>query len=56
MRSQGRLRAGDQPWIKWSLIGFALLLVVLLLVVPLVMIFSQAFSAGAATFWDNLTD
>ena len=56
MKSQGRLRIGDQPWIKWSLIGFALLLVLVLLVVPLVMIFSQAFSAGAGTFWDNLTD
>ncbi len=55
-RSKSTLRIGDQFWVKWSLITLALTVTVLLLVVPLVLIFDQAFSGGAQTFWDNLTD
>jgi sulfate/thiosulfate transport system permease protein len=56
MRKQGTLRIGDQPWVKWTLVGLALLVTVLLLVVPLVVIFSQALAGGLGTFWANLTD
>ena len=55
-RSKSTLRIGDQFWVKWSLITLALTVTVLLLVIPLVLIFDQAFSGGAQTFWDNLTD
>ncbi|MFO7706136.1 MAG: sulfate/thiosulfate ABC transporter permease CysW [Halopseudomonas sp.] len=55
-RSKSTLRIGDQPWVKWGLITLALTVTTLLLVIPLVLIFVQAFSDGAQTFWDNLTD
>lgn len=56
MHKQARLRIADQAWVKWSLVSLALLVVALVLVVPLAIIFVQAFSAGAETFWANLTD
>lgn len=56
MRTASHLRVGDQPWVKWSLISLALTLVGLLLVVPLVAIFAQAFSGGLQTYVANLTD
>jgi sulfate transport system permease protein len=55
-RAKSRLRIGDQPWVKWSLIALALTITTLLLVIPLALIFVEAFSEGAQTFWDNLTD
>jgi sulfate transport system permease protein len=55
-RAKSTLRIGDQPWVKWSLITLALTITTLLLVIPLVLIFVEAFSEGAQTFWDNLTD
>lgn len=55
-RAKSTLRIGDQPWVKWSLITLALTITTLLLVIPLVLIFVEAFSDGAQTFWDNLTD
>lgn len=55
-RSKSTLRIGDQPWVKWGLITLALSVTILLLVIPLVLIFVEAFSEGAQTFWDNLTD
>ncbi|MFN3581709.1 MAG: sulfate/thiosulfate ABC transporter permease CysW [Pseudomonas sp.] len=54
--SKATLRIGDQPWVKWGLISLALTVTILLLVIPLVLIFVQAFSGGAQTFWDNLTN
>lgn len=50
------MRAGDQPWMKATLIGAALTLTVLMLVMPLVIIFTQAFSGGLQTYLGNLTD
>mgnify|MGYP003633512805 CR=1 FL=1 len=55
-RAKSSLRIGDQPWVKWSLIALALTITTLLLVMPLVLIFVEAFSEGAQMFWDNLTD
>jgi sulfate transport system permease protein len=55
-RAKSTLRIGDQPWVKWSLITLALTITTLLLVMPLVLIFVEAFSEGTQTFWDNLTD
>jgi sulfate transport system permease protein len=49
-------RVGDHPWIKWSLISLALFIVFIMLVVPLISIFQQAFSAGAKTYLQNLSD
>src|SRR5690554_6279641 len=56
MRRAQHNRIGDQPWVKWSLVGLTLTLAILLLLVPLVMIFAQAFSAGVAGYIENLSD
>jgi len=56
MRKAHNNRIGDQPWIKWLLIGVTLMLTALLLVVPLVLIFVQAFSAGISGYLENLND
>lgn len=56
MRKAHNNRIGDQPWIKWLLIGVTLILTALLLLVPLVLIFVQAFSAGISGYLENLND
>lgn len=56
MRVASTNRIGDRPWIKWSLITLALVLTIGLLVVPLVVIFSQALAAGWDTLAANLGD
>lgn len=56
MQRKATLRIGDQPWVKWSLVGLAVSLTLLLLVVPLVVIFAQAFAGGVDTYWRNLSD
>lgn len=49
-------RVGDQPWVRRTLIGTALLLALFMLVIPVVVIFAQALSAGWSTFAGNVTD
>lgn len=49
-------RIGEQPIVKWSLIALALFLVAILLVIPLLSIFQQAFSSGIATYFNNLSE
>ncbi|MBE0485644.1 sulfate ABC transporter permease subunit CysW [Marinobacter sp.] len=49
-------RVGDQPWVRRSLIGIAVLLAMVMLVIPVVVIFAQALSAGWSTFAGNVTD
>jgi len=44
----------DPAWVRWSLTGLALAVVGVLIVVPVVNIFVQAFSEGAAAYWHNL--
>ncbi len=56
MHERKTMRAGDEPWVKWSLIFLAVLVTALMLVIPLVIIFMEAFSAGGANYWENLTD
>lgn len=56
MRNSAHLRIGDQPWVKWGLITLALTLVFLLLVMPLVAIFVQAFAGGWQGYISNLLD
>ncbi|SER31764.1 sulfate ABC transporter permease subunit CysW [Halopseudomonas bauzanensis] len=56
MHERKAMRAGDQPWVKWSLIALAFAVTMLMLVIPLVIIFKQAFAAGGANYWANLTD
>ena len=56
MHQRKTMRAGDQSWVNWSLIGLAMLVTLLMLVIPLIVIFTQAFAAGGANYWANLTD
>ncbi|ODC03276.1 sulfate ABC transporter permease subunit CysW [Terasakiispira papahanaumokuakeensis] len=49
-------RVGDHPLVKWTLIIVTLLLTSILLVVPLVGIFHQAFALGAAHYWASIAD
>ncbi|ANS44088.1 sulfate/thiosulfate ABC transporter permease CysW [Serratia inhibens] len=43
-------------WGKWTLIGIGVLFSVLLLVVPIISIFAEAFSKGVGVMWGNLLD
>ncbi|WP_346825824.1 sulfate/thiosulfate ABC transporter permease CysW [Serratia inhibens] len=43
-------------WGKWTLIGIGVLFSVLLLVVPIMSIFAEAFSKGVGAMWSNLID
>ncbi len=52
----GHRRVGDQPWVRRTLIGIALLVALFMLVIPVVVIFAEAFSAGWSTFAGNVTD
>lgn len=49
-------RVGDQAWVRRLLLGLALTITLLLLVIPLVVIFYQALSAGWSTFTSNILD
>jgi sulfate transport system permease protein len=49
-------RVGDQPWVRRTLVGLALGITLILLVIPLVVIFYQALSAGWSTFTSNVLD
>jgi sulfate transport system permease protein len=44
----------DPPLVRRTLIGLALAIMVFLVVVPLVLVFVEAFSAGLRVYWDNL--
>lgn len=54
--SSNQLRVGDSPLVKWSLIGLTLFLTAILLVVPLIAIFQQAFVEGAAHYFNSLME
>ncbi|WP_158116908.1 sulfate ABC transporter permease subunit CysW [Vibrio cincinnatiensis] len=49
-------RIGESPWVKWSLIALALFWVTLLLIIPLVSIFQQAFASGISRYIENLLE
>jgi sulfate/thiosulfate transport system permease protein len=49
------LRTRTDPWfVRWTLIGLTLGIVGILVAVPLVNVFVQAFGKGLQTYWDNL--
>ncbi|MFH0258354.1 sulfate ABC transporter permease subunit CysW [Vibrio rumoiensis] len=49
-------RIGEKPLVKWSLISLALFFVAILLVIPLISIFQQAFASGISTYFNNLSE
>lgn len=50
------LRIGEKPLVKWSLISLALFFVTILLLIPLLSIFQQAFASGLETYFENLSE
>jgi sulfate transport system permease protein len=44
----------DPVWVRWTLTGVALLVVTLLIIIPVINVFAEAFSEGAGTYWTNL--
>ena len=56
-RRLGRLRPTGEPvWVRWILIAVALLFLGLFLVVPLVLVFMEAFSKGIGLYFHTLAD
>jgi sulfate transport system permease protein len=55
--SAGAIRPRTDPaWVRFLLIGFTVGIVGLLIVVPLVNVFAQAFSKGAAAYWNAIVN
>lgn len=46
----------ESPWVRWLLIGVALLFLALVLLLPLVLVFVQAFQRGAGVFLAAITE
>jgi sulfate transport system permease protein len=49
-------RIGEVAWVRWALVLLSVALMGLLLVLPLLVVFSQAFAKGWAFFRDAITD
>src|SRR5215210_6819488 len=47
---------GESRLVRWILITIALAFLALVLLVPLVLVFSQAFAKGRATYWEAITE
>jgi sulfate/thiosulfate transport system permease protein len=54
-KAHGRAAQQDPAWLRWSLISLAVTVIGILIVVPVVSVFYQAFSAGVGTYWKNLS-
>jgi sulfate transport system permease protein len=46
----------ERPWIRWTLIGLAMLFMLAVLVLPLVLVFVEAFRKGALTYFESFGD
>lgn len=44
----------ESPWVRWLLIGFALLFCGVFLLLPLINVFAQAFAKGLPHYWASL--
>jgi sulfate transport system permease protein len=50
-----RKRAQEDPaWVRWSLTGFAIAVVSVLIVIPVINVFAEALAEGAGVYWKNL--
>lgn len=48
--------ARDPWWVKWGLIGVALVFLAFILVLPLVLVFAEALSKGVAVYWESISE
>lgn len=51
-----RQAQADPAWVKWTLISLAVATVGVLIIVPIVNVFYQAFANGAVAYWRNMMD
>jgi sulfate transport system permease protein len=49
-------RRDDPWWVRWTLITLALGLLTVLVIVPVVYVFAQAFAEGPGVYWHNLVE
>src|SRR5215204_1682304 len=56
-RTAGRFRPSwqDPAWVRWILISISVAVVGVLVVIPLISIFTIALSEGVGAYWNNLT-
>ena len=54
--SPRRQAQADPAWVKWTLISLAVATVGVLIIVPIVNVFYQAFANGAVAYWRNMMD
>src|ERR687889_236330 len=47
---------GEPPLVRWTLTGIALLFLLLTLVLPLALVFHEAFAKGFAAYWRAIAD
>jgi sulfate transport system permease protein len=47
---------GEARWVRWTLIGVALVFLALVLVLPLALVFVQAFAKGLPTYWEAIRE
>ncbi len=47
---------GESPAVRWTLIGIALIFLALVLVLPLVLVFVQAFAKGLPAYWEAIRE
>ena len=57
-RTVRRAKAGttEAPWVKWTLIGIALVFLLLFLVLPLAAVFTEALRKGLEAYWAGLRE
>jgi len=46
----------EAPWVRWTLIGIALVFMFLFLVLPLAAVFTEALRKGWAAYWEALKE
>ena len=46
----------ERPWVRWTLIGIAVAFMAMVLVLPLVLVFVEAFRKGAETYFEAFSD
>jgi sulfate transport system permease protein len=46
----------DPRWVRWTLIGLTLAVMMFLVVIPLALVFVNAFAPGLGVYWDNLVN
>lgn len=55
-RGQNQSAVTERPAVRWLLTAVGLLFLALFIVLPLIVIFTQAFSKGTGAYWDALND